>query len=334
LGNVNIVRVAERAGVSISTVSRVLNDTSYPVKPATRQKVEQAIEELGYRPNHLARGLLLKKTSTIGLVIPDIANPYYPGLSRGVEDVASEHQYNIIFCNTDRDTEKSKHYINALIEKRVDGIIIAGGGTDFSEEVSTFSQFNTKIILIGRHNLAFPSVQVDNVRAAHDATSHLAELGHRHIAFISGPSMLTSVQDRLAGYRRSLAEHTIAEDDRLIYEGKFTEESGYAAVQSLFADAVKPTAIFATNDRLALGAMAAAIDLGLRVPQDLALVGFDNIIMASYVRPALTTVAIPTYEIGATAMQLMLTSLAGETVPNTVHISTRLIVRESSGSKT
>lgn len=327
---VNINRVARRAGVSIATVSRVLNDTGYPVKEETRQKVVQAAQELGFRPNRLARSLLLKKTDTIGLVIPDISNPYYPQLSRGVEDVAASNQYAVIFCNTDRSLEQAKQYINALIEKRVDGIIIAGGGTDYTEELPVFAQFDTQVVVIGRHNLPFSSVQVDNVRAAYRATSHLVNLGHRKIAFVTGPQNLTSVQDRLAGYRQCLSDHGVDRSDRLIYEGNFSEDSGYSAVKALWNQAVKPTAIFAANDRMALGAMAAAADLNLRIPDDLAVIGVDDIAMASYVRPALTTVAIPTYEMGTAAMRLMLKLLSGEEAPQTVWVDTELLVRKSS----
>jgi LacI family transcriptional regulator len=330
-GAVNITDVAQRAGVSISTVSRVLNNSDYPIRPETRQKVLEAIEELQFRPNDVARSLLLKQTHTIGLIVPDISNPYYPELSLGVEATASEHGYAVIFCNTSRRPEKVEYYLDVLLQKRADGIIIAGGGTDLSQISQGTLRSDTKIALVGKHHLPFPSVQVDNFGAAREITSHLLHLGHRHIAFISGPPNLTSVQDRLAGYKASLEERGISEDNRLICEGDFGAESGYSATLSLLRGEPTPTAIFAANDRMAISAMAAAADVGLRVPNDLTVVGFDDIITASLVRPSLTTVALPAYEIGASAMRLMLRLLEGEECPKTVWLPTQLVIRQSSG---
>ena len=330
-GAVNITDVAQRAGVSISTVSRVLNNSDYPIRPETRQKVLEAIEELRFRPNDVARSLLLKQTHTIGLIVPDISNPYYPELSLGVEATASEHGYAVIFCNTSRRPEKVEYYLDVLLQKRADGIIIAGGGTDLTQISQGTLRSDTKIALVGKHHLPFPSVQVDNFGAAREITSHLLHLGHRHIAFISGPPNLTSVQDRLAGYKASLEERGISEDNRLICEGDFGAESGYSATLSLLRGEPTPTAIFAANDRMAISAMAAAADVGLRVPNDLTVVGFDDIITASLVRPSLTTVALPAYEIGASAMRLMLRLLEGEECPKTIWLPTQLVIRQSSG---
>jgi DNA-binding LacI/PurR family transcriptional regulator len=328
---VNITDVAKKAGVSISTVSRVLNNAGHQVKPETRERVLEAVRELGFRPNDLARGLLLKKSRTIGLIIPDISNPYYPELSLGVEATASEHGYAVIFCNTSRRADKLEHYVDVLLQKRADGIIIAGGGTDFAPVSQALSDFDVEVAVIGRHGLPFPSVQVDNVRAAYEATSHLADLEHRRIAFVSGPLNLTSVQDRLRGYRRCLKERWIPHDERLIREGNFEAESGYSAALSLLQSSVSPTAIFAANDRMAFGVIVAATDLGMKIPDDLSVVGFDDITMASYVRPTLTTVALPGYEMGAAAMRLLLRRFAGNECPQTTWLPTQLVVRHSSG---
>lgn len=308
-----------------------MNDTGYPVKPETKQRVLDAVRELGFRPNDLARGLLLKKSRTIGLIIPDISNPYYSELSFGVEATASERGYTVIFCNTSRQAEKLEQYVDVLLQKRADGIVIAGGGTDFAPVSQALSDFDIEVAVIGRHNLPFPSVQIDNVRAAHEVVSHLVELGHERIAFISGPLSLTSVQDRLAGYRSGLQEHGIHPDDRLVREGNFQAESGYSAALSLLQASVSPTAIFAANDRMAIGVMSAAFDLGIDIPDELSIVGFDDVSLASYVRPTLTTVAVPGYEIGASAMGLLLKMLGGEECPQTTWLPTKLVVRQSSG---
>lgn len=327
----NIRDVAQRAGVSISTVSRVLNNTDYPVKPETRVRVLKAIEELKFRPNDMARGLLMKKSRTIGLVVPDISNPYYPELSLGIEATASEHGYSVIFCNTSRKVEKLGQYVDVLLQKRADGIIIAGGGTQSVQVSQVLSDFDVCVALVGRHNLPFPSVQVDNFEAARGATVHLLELGHRGISFLSGPPRLTSVQDRLAGYRAALKEHGIESDDKLYHEGDFGAESGYEGAKAILQGGDRPTAIFASNDRMAVGALAAAADLGLNVPEDVSVIGFDDTVLASQIRPALTTVAVPAYDMGATTMQLLLKLLAGEECPQTVWLPTRLVIRQSSG---
>ncbi|MBX6764903.1 MAG: LacI family DNA-binding transcriptional regulator [Rubrobacteraceae bacterium] len=328
---VNIKDVAQRAGVSISTVSRVLNETDYPVKPETRAKVLEATKELGFKPNDLARGLLSSRTRIIGLIIPDISNPYYPELSLGVESTASEHGYSVVFCNTGRDAERLEQYVDVLLQKRADGIILAGGGTQTKQVSQVLSDFDLAVALIGRHNLPFPSVQIDNRTAAREATSHLLELGHRRVAFISGPLNLTSVQDRLAGYQEAMVEHGIEHDSRLIREGDFGVQSGYSAAMALLKGQPRPTAIFAANDRMATSVISAAIDLGLRVPEDLSVVGFDNTVLASQVRPSLTTVSVPAYEMGSAAMKLLIDTLSGKKCPQVVWLSTELVIRQSTG---
>jgi len=324
--------VAARAGVSITTVSRVINDTDYPMRPETRRRVLEAIEALDFRPSPLARGLLGKSTRTIGLIIPDISNPYYPLLSRGVEDVASEHGYTVIFCNTDRKVAKLRNYLEVLREKQADGIIFAGGGMDTEGDPLPLTEIGSPVVLVGRHRLPFPSVQVDNVGAALVATEHLIQLGHRRIAFIGGPTALSSARDRLKGYRRAMEQAGLPIDDGMVREGDFGHDSGYRACVSLLEDvSPRPTAIFAANDQMALGAMAAALDLGVRVPDELAVVGFDDIPAGRFVRPSLTTISLPTYEMGTTAARLLLKMLAGEEVEEITGLPTTLVVRQSSG---
>jgi DNA-binding LacI/PurR family transcriptional regulator len=328
---VNIKDVAQRAGVSISTVSRTLNNTDYPVRPETRKRVLDAAKELGFRPNDLARGLISSKSRTIGLIIPDISNPYYPELSLGVESTAAKHGYSVVFCNTGRSVEKLEEYVDVLLQKRADGIILAGGGTQSKQASQVLTDFDLAVALVGRHNLPFPSVQINNRKAAKEATDHLLELGHRRVAFISGPLNLTSVQDRLIGYREALEEHGLEPDDRLVREGNFEARSGYSAAMTLLQGEPRPTAIFAANDRMAISVISAAIDLGLNVPRDLSVVGFDDTILASQIRPALTTVAVPAYEMGTSAVELLLSTLAGKECPQTVWLSAELIVRQSTG---
>lgn len=325
----------------MATVSRVVNDHGYPVRAETRRRVVDAIEKLDFRPNELARGLLLKRTKTIGLVIPDIANPYYPAISRGVEDVAQEGGYAVIFCNTDRDAEKSEHYVNALLQKQVDGLIVAGGGTDFGRASERFGEHRTRVVFVGKpsptedaRSLTWPSVRVPNEDGAVAAMEHLFELGHERIGFIGGPTDLPTARDRLAGYRKALASRGLAVSPPFEQTGDFGEESGYRAARALLGARPRPTAIFAANDRMAIGVLAAAVDGGLSVPRDLSIVGFDDVPLVSYLRPALTTVALPAYDMGAAAMGLLL-ELLGEDKDSTtdstriVHLPVRLVARDS-----
>jgi DNA-binding LacI/PurR family transcriptional regulator len=337
---INITDVAKEAGVSIATVSRVVNNNDYPVRAETRAQVLEAVKRLGFRPNDLARGLMQKRTRTVGLLVPDLANPYYPEIARGVEDTASARLYALVFCNTDRRADKTEYYVNTLLQKRMDGIIIAGGGTDFTDATTAFTEYGAPVVFIGRHGEGVHSVQISNAAAARDATAHLTRLGHRAIAFLAGPMALTSVQDRLDGYRAALEDAGLGFDERLLREGDFGERSGYESAQSLLAQEPRPAAIFAANDLMAVGAMAAVRDAGLAVPGDVSIVGFDGIVLGSYVRPALTTVSIPTYELGAAAMRMLLELVERKQDPQrgpapedggTVWLPTELVVRESSG---
>ncbi len=332
----NITDVAKEAGVSIATVSRVVNNNDYPVRAETRAQVLEAVKRLGFRPNDLARSLNQKRTRTVGLLVPDLTNPYYPEIARGVEDAASAELYALLFCNTDRRAEKTEFYVNTLLQKRVDGIIIAGGGTDFTDASTAFAEYGAPVVFVGRHGDGGQSVQISNEAAARDATDHLTLLGHRNIAFLAGPRSLTSVQDRLEGYRAALRDAGLQADDAVVREGDFGERSGYEATVALLENDPQPTAIFAANDLMAIGAMAAVRDAGLGVPGDVSVVGFDGIELGSYIRPALTTVAIPTYELGAAALRRLLELIArkqeGAPEPDdhTTWLPTELVVRESS----
>lgn len=326
-----IIDVARRAGVSIATVSRVLNGGA-PVHEATRRRVEQAVAELGFSPNGLARALHSKRTRSVGLLVPDISNPYYPELARGVEDVASQHGYSVVVCNTDGRPDKRREYMRVLREKRVDGVILAGGATEEDQAQPISGESWPAVVGIGYRLPGCVAVGIDNVRAAYEATTHLVQLGHRRVALIAGPLRRLSIRDRVAGYRQSLLEHGIEPDPALIQEGDFRPASGYSAARALLALPEPPTAIFAANDRMAIGAMAAVIDAGLRIPEDVALVGFDDTPLSAYIRPALTTVKVPSYEMGAAAMRQVLALLSkSRDVQPLILLPVRLVVRASSG---
>jgi LacI family transcriptional regulator len=330
-GAVSIRDVAAAAGVSVATVSRVLSPASaaVPMRKETRDKVERAIDQLGYRPNDLARALLQHRTAAIGLVVPDISNPYYPPLVRGVEDAASSQGYRVVLCNTDRDPAKISGYLDTLIKTRVDGIVVAGGGwADVPDRTAVLDTYRTGLVAVGRHLTAHPSVRIDNVAASREAAEHLIGLGHRRIAFLGGPASSTTVQDRAQGYRVAMEVAALAAP--VARYGDFTEESGYAATREILDGSEPPTALLCANDRIALGAYAAAADAGHRVPDDISVVGFDDTPIARYVRPTLTTVAIPTYEMGRAAMRLLLAQFEGRGEPGLETMPTRLVVRDSS----
>ena len=294
-------------------------------------------EQLGYRPNDLARALLQQRTSVIGLVIPDISNPYYSGLVRGVDDIASTAGYRMVLCNTDRATQKANSYLDTLVNSRVDGVIIAGGGTETGLDTRVLRQYQTKVVLVGRHELPHPSVQIDNVAAGRQVTEHLLELGHRRIAFITGPSSSHTVQDRLAGFNAALSARGVQPAPELVVGGAFDEETGYQGARTIARLPQRPTAIVAANDRVALGALSSLRDDGVDVPAEMSITGFDDVSYSSYLRPRLTTVSIPTYDMGASAAALLLDQLSGPRADDpevdardeVVLLPTELVVRDS-----
>ncbi len=318
----------------MATVSRVLSSKpgNQSVRPETRRRVLEVVDRVGYRPNDLARALLQDRTATVGLVLPDISNPYYPPLVRGVEDAASALGYRVMLCNTDRDENKTAAYVDTLIKTRVDGIVIAGGSTSVGMLHRVLEPYRTKVVVVGRHQLEYPSVQVDNVAAVHEVIEYLTGLGHRRIGFVAGPASSITVQDRHEGYRAALRAAGIEYDERLVREGDLQEQSGYDIASALAAPPSRPTALVAANDRMAVGAMAALIDAGLRVPDDVSLVGFDDVSLASYLRPALTTVSVPTYDMGCAAMELLSRELEGggqAAGTESRALSTTLMLRDS-----
>ena len=328
---VTIKDVAKRANVSITTVSRVINETEHSVSPETRERVLRAIQELGFSPNALARGLHRNETRTIGLIIPDISNPYYPSIVRGVEDEAQAQGYTIILANTYRSKEKITKYLNVFREKRVDGIIFTGGGVarDAADE-NFFEQSNIAAVVIGKsRNAKLPSVQVNNVQAAREACEYLIQKGHKKIATITGPGNSITAVDRLEGYYQALKHNGIEIREELIIQGNFEFDSGYQAVDVLLEKDKDITAIFAHNDMMAIGAMKALAEKGLRVPDDIAIIGFDNIPLSLYVTPGLSTVTVPVYEMGRTSMKILADLLAKVEVSRITTLPTKLTLRQS-----
>jgi len=326
-----ISEVARRAGVSIATVSRVLNNVPRGVGEALRRRVLKAVQALDYRPNALARSLHQKRTRTLGVLITDIANPYYGEITRGIENVARQQGYAIFLCNTDRRPDLMAHYINVLRENRVDAIIIGGGGTPGRRQFQALHDRSVPAVLIGRYDVPLPAVRIDNFKGGWEAGMHLARLGHRRIAIISGPPTSTSIQDRMKGYRRALAEHSIPLPADWMLHGDLRPASALQLAQSLLACRPRPTAILAANDQMAIATIRAGLKLGLRVPEDLSVIGFDNIELASYISPALTTMGVPLYRIGVAAAESAIRLLNGLPKYEETWFTPELIVRESTG---
>ena len=325
----NILDVALKAGVSIATVSRVVNKSDHKVNPATRERVLEAIRELDYRPNALAKGLLMKKTMTIGIIIPDISNPYYAEIVRGIQDTADQAGYAVLIHNTDGKQERIIRHIYILREKSVDGVIFCGGIINGYETLSILKELKERVVVVGRHEVDFPAVMVDNMGGATQAVEHLIDLGHRLIGCIGGPEGSPTAVDRLTGYRNALAQNGIALDERLVKRGTWSPESGYLLARELLAGPERPTAVFSANDQMAFGVIKAAREMGLNVPKDLAVVGFDNVPPGSYFDPPLTTVEIPMYDIGVATMRMLIDLLSGEPFEKLRLFKTKLLVRGS-----
>ncbi len=329
--NITIYDVAREANVSMATVSRVVNGNPN-VKPATRKKVLEVIERLGYRPNAVARGLASKKTTTVGVIIPDISNIFYAELARGIEDIATMYKYNIILSNSDQNTEKELHLLNTMLGKQVDGILFLGGHIS-EEHVHEFERSPVPIVLAGavEETNKIPSVNIDYKAASFDAVSELLEKGHKRIGFVSGPFHDTiNMKFKLEGYREALAKAGVEYSDDLVIEGDYTYDSGLEAWQKFTELDDKPTAIFVGNDETALGVVHGAQDQHVSIPDDVEVISFDNTRLALMVRPQLTSVVQPLYDIGAVAMRLLTKYMNKETVEeSTVVLPHRLEHRHS-----
>ncbi|MBL8153103.1 MAG: LacI family DNA-binding transcriptional regulator [Anaerolineae bacterium] len=326
--------VAKRAGVAPITVSRVLNHTGY-IREETRQKVEAAIAELGYVPNSLARGLRIKQTKTIGLVLTDITNPFFTILARGVEDVASQAGFNVFLCNTDESESKQMGYLTALLQKRVDGILMVPAGST-TVPVDLIRDHGAEVVVIDRR---LPTSQVDVIRcesidSSYRLVSHLLELGHVRITILTGPRGVSTAEDRLSGYKAALVDAGVEIDDALIHYGRFTQESGYEMAQKAMRYLPMPTAMFTANNFIAIGAVKAVQEAGLQIPEDISIVTFDDLPNSLVINPFFTAIRQPSYEMGHSAAELLLARLSGgEMGPyREIILPTEFLVRASSAA--
>ena len=331
-----VADVARRARVSRATVSRVLNQYAH-VRPEMRARVQRAMQVLGYRPDAVARSLARRETRTLGLVVADITNPFYAETARAVLDTAKANGYHVILCNTDNQPRVQEEYVEVLRQRRVDGIIF---GSVFLDDpvVETLVAADYPCLMYNRRLRSRRGnyIVLDNVRASRDVTRHLVALGHRRVGFVSGLPNISTTAERLRGYREALRESGLSADRDLIRPGAFQAGTAQEAAQDLLKRRGRPTAIVASNDLMALGVIQAAADLGVRIPEELAVVGFDDIEIADHPRVQLTTMAQQKAEMGRLAalgvLEIIRCGAGRACVPLQQTLAPTLIIRRTCGA--
>ncbi len=329
MAKLTIKDIAKKAGVSITTVSRVLNQKEEGMTEETREKVMRVIEEAQYQPNQFARGLVTKQSKLLGLIVPTIANPFFPELCRGAEDEANKRNYSLVICNSDDQSEKEERYLRVLKEQQVDGIILSSKDrlTPSSEELIKEGKIPCALLDRGIEGKKYTAVYLDNETGGYLAGKHLTDLGHRNIACISGPYSIKNSFERVRGFRLALEKVGLDYHKLLQTEGDFTIESGYEHAKNLLMTN-NITAIFACNDLMAFGVYQAAHELNIKIPEELSVIGFDDIPIVSSLIPKLTTIRQDTYEMGRKAVELLINQIeTGKT--ESVQFSPSLITRES-----
>jgi len=308
----NIYDVARKAKVSVATVSAVVNKSSY-VSPQLEARVQQAIQELHYTPNLLARSMARQKTLTLGVLIPDVANPFYPEIVRGIEDSANEAGYTILLGSSDNQLAKEEVYLRLFLSKRVDGILLIKAPGELAPDLlTTLREGKPPIALVDRE---YPSLRADTVVAddfggGFTATKHLLKLGHTRIGLVRGIAGASTTDGRLRGYRDALRRHRVAYDPALVVEGDYGIDSGYAAGLRLLQQ--KPTAVVVTNFTMTIGFLKAAEELGVQCPRDISIVSYDDFVWNDVFPPRLTSIVQPKYNIGHTSTELLLSRIAGK----------------------
>lgn len=327
-----IKHVAARAGVSFTTVSHVVNRTR-PVSDGARLRVERAIAELGYFPSALARALKTSQTRILGVIVPNITNPFFAELMRGIEDVCERSGYSVFLCNGDDDRERQGRSLETLLGRRVDGVLLATPTGPFAALAKRLSGANVKTVVVDRSvpGLVADRVLIDHHAGARLAVEHLLALGHRRIACLAGPSSFAVSRARVAGWRKALARAGVQPSEDWLLEGDFRAGAGHDLTRRLLARG-DVTAIFASNDLLGIGALRAAAERGRAVPKALSVIGFDGIEMGAFTYPALTTVGYPIRAIGETAATVLIDRIAGRrTEPCEIVVAPEIILRESTG---
>jgi LacI family transcriptional regulator len=332
----SLTEIANVAGVSVATVSRVLSGSSHPVSEQTRERVNRAAEVLGFHPNMLARALVTNRSNTIAVIVHDISDPYFAEIVRGLEDSAHEHRYQLFISSSDREPDRELAYVRAFLSHRVDAIVFAGGGfhdATYGQALDALLrpyEVTNAVVRLSPSDDERPFIAPDNEGGAAAITRHLLDLGHRAIGFIDGPPDFPPSAERSAGHQAALREAGIAPETELIESGHFTEEGGSAAAATLLARRPDITALLAANDLMAFGAVAELQRRAIDVPGQVSVAGFDDVRMASHLHPALTTARVPMYELGQEAFFLAMKLLTGER-PQARRLPVTVQVRESTG---
>jgi LacI family transcriptional regulator, galactose operon repressor len=333
----SITEVARRAGVSPATASRVVSEADYPVSAAARERVLEAARELDYVPNALARGLLKSRVPVVAVIVHDITDPYFAEIVRGVEDAASAAGYLVITCSSERDADRERSYVRLLRSIRAAAVVFAGSGLDDADanaemdrHLAAMRADGAAVVHLSPHARGEPEVGVDNAAGIAGMVAALVELGHREIAFLAGPRSLFVARERLAGYRRGLEAGGIDYDDRLVVRTTFDAEGGALGIDTLRATGVPFSAVCCANDLLAIGALQRLAALGVDVPGDVSVAGFDDISTAALTAPALSTVRLPLRELGRLGFEHADRMLAGDEPPS-LRLATSVVLRGSTG---
>jgi DNA-binding LacI/PurR family transcriptional regulator len=331
---VTIHDVAREARASAATVSNVINRGAF-VSDRLRQRVLRAMKRLNYHPNEIARSLRTKSTRTLGMIIPDITNPFFPGVVRGAEDAAIQHRYTLVLCNSDNKISKELEYLRMLRAKRVDGILLILSPESKAQQTSkTLKELPIPVVCLDRapDGARVDLVVVDNVTGASRAVEHLLQMGHREIAILTGPLDLVNARERLEGYKRALAKRSISVLPGFVQEGDFDIASGARLGRKLINLYPRPTAIFSSNNLMTLGLLKAIRQARLRSPEDIAVVSFDDLPWWEWLYPSISAVAQPAYRLGAEGATLLINRIQEKRRSPVVQKSlpTKLIVRESS----
>ena len=327
----NITDVAKLANVSAMTVSRVLNGKGY-VKEETRRRVLKAMEKLHYVPNELARSLVLQQSQMIALIVPDITNPFYTTVARGIEDMARKNNYQVILCNSDENVDKEREYIEMCLRIRVDGIAIAAAGDASKKNLQLLKPLDIPFVLIDRRveGTQADVVLGDSVKAAQNLVEHLIGLRHRRIAMFTGSLQSSTSRDRVAGYRKALEKHGILYREEYVKENTYTRNSENSDIQDLMTLPEPPTAILAANNILAVKAFQQLKKLQLQVPGDVSIVGFDEVDPMNVAEPFFTSAIQPAYTFGTLSMQFLLERIEGnDSSPRTIVLKPEMVIRNS-----
>ena len=326
--------IARMAGVSKGTVSRVINNNPRGVSEETRRHILEIIERVGYVPNRMAGSITLARTRMLGLIIPDIQNMFFPQMVRGAEDCAMENGYTLFLCNSDSNIQKEQQYLRAFIEKRVDGILINTCGQSMEEGLRrSIQKSNIPVVLLDRRSKDFPrapGIYVDNEEGAYTGTCHLLENGCTRICFLGGPEGVNTTSERLRGYQQALKESGISFRPEYVFYGPYSTSSGYERMAEVLERKLEVDAVFAGADMIALGALRALRERHVAVPEQISVLGFDDIAISADVSPSLTTMAQPIYEIGYRAVEKLLAQIRREPgCDKSEWMHTTLVLRES-----